>query len=154
MTIRKKCLHMKQKRQCKICNPHLYKQLVNHHKIRHLIKAIVMLQNNEYIEFIGCDTQTFANHMRQFIKSDTNMSKYSLDHIKPVACFDMSNIDQARVCSHYSNLRLISTTENLRKNCKWTEIDNEKWLQNIDKSIKNIAETTASSYKKKNRLIV
>tara|TARA_B110000483_G_C18107879_1_gene508445 strand:+ start:767 stop:1285 length:519 start_codon:yes stop_codon:yes gene_type:complete len=44
------------------------------------------------------------------------LTELHVDHIIPCAAFDMMNVDHQRVCFHYTNLQLLTPTENISKN--------------------------------------
>ena len=44
------------------------------------------------------------------------LTELHVDHIIPCAAFDMLSVDHQRVCFHYTNLQLLTPTENRSKN--------------------------------------
>lgn len=47
-----------------------------------------------------------------------NYGKWHLDHIHPLALFDLTDDDQARAACHYSNIQPLWAIDNQRKSCK------------------------------------
>lgn len=66
-----------------------------------------------------------ASKLRMRIRVKSRKSQYSagnffqvdIDHIIPIIAFDHTNPDHVRVCHHFTNLQLLSHSENCRKGC-------------------------------------
>lgn len=75
-------------------------------------------------ELLGCSFTEFKDFLEcQFGTGMTweNYGEYwHVDHIVPVAAFDLSDPDQVRRCFHFSNLRPLRARENLRKSKRIT----------------------------------
>jgi hypothetical protein len=54
-----------------------------------------------------------------------------IDHIKPVSVFNLDNEDEFLDCCHYTNLQPLLVKDNLKKNNKWSDTNNQYWLDNI-----------------------
>lgn len=72
-------------------------------------------------ELVGCSW----NELRTYISSKfqegmtwENYGKWHVDHIKPCASFDFSDVTQLRICFHYSNLQPLWAKDNLKKGGK------------------------------------
>ena len=66
----------------------------------------------------GSTTAEYVKHIDSKLKpgmSWDNRSKWHIDHIKPVADFDLTNLAQLKQCYHYTNLTPLWKGENLRK---------------------------------------
>ena len=76
-----------------------------------------------YDEYIGCTPQQLVQHIEsQFSKGMTweNHGKlWHLDHIRPMASFDLSKKEDQLACSHYTNLQPLLKSENLKKSDEW-----------------------------------
>ena len=59
---------------------------------------------------------------RQFTQGMTkeNHGKYGwhVDHIKPCSSFDLSDIEQQKLCFHYTNLQPLWAKDNIKKSNK------------------------------------
>ena len=54
-----------------------------------------------------------------------------IDHIKPVSAFNLDDEDEFLNCCHYSNMQPLLCEINLNKNAKWSDKNEEFWLNNI-----------------------
>ena len=48
-----------------------------------------------------------------------NYGKWHIDHIKPCCSFDLTDIEQQKVCFHYTNLQPLWAIDNLKKSGKY-----------------------------------
>ena len=74
-------------------------------------------------DLIGCSSEFLRNHLKsQFTEGMTweNYGYYGwhIDHIKPCASFDLSDIEQQKLCFHYSNLQPLWAKDNMKKRNK------------------------------------
>jgi len=81
-------------------------------RIRHALKN-GLKKTNKYSDLLGC-------RPRQAVYYLTNGGceiprGMHVDHYVPVSFFDLSNLDQQKVCFNWRNLRLLTATENIRK---------------------------------------
>ena len=92
-----------------LCRKRLYKA----------IKAQNKTKLDKTMSLVGCT----PNELKAYIESkfDGNMnwenygSYWHIDHIKPCASFDLSNIEEQQKCFHYTNLQPLEAKENMRK---------------------------------------
>ena len=74
-----------------------------------------------YHELLGCSLEECMEHLeKQFIgrMSWNNQGKWHIDHIVPVASFDLTDTEQQRTCFHYTNLQPLWAEDNLSKGSK------------------------------------
>jgi len=67
---------------------------------------------------LGCTAAEFKAHIeRQFTEgmSWANKAEWQLDHIKPIAAFDLSDPEQFRAACHYTNMQPLWAADNRRK---------------------------------------
>lgn len=55
---------------------------------------------------------------------------WHIDHVKPCAAFDLSDIEQQKQCFHYTNLQPLWCKENLSKGAKWNGIRYRRNIRN------------------------
>jgi hypothetical protein len=108
-----------------------------HHKIKAVFydgarKTLKGLRSGEkWVKQVGLETaKEFINHLESTIPEGYTLNDYgrilSLDHIIPCSKFDLKNEVQREKCFHYTNLRLITKSENSRKGNKLiTELETE-----------------------------
>ncbi len=84
-------------------------------------------KSNSSKQLIGCSIQNLKIHLQKsaidngyldFNIEDYSGQDYHIDHIIPCASFDMSKEEQQRECFHYSNLQILTATENMKKGDK------------------------------------
>ena len=56
------------------------------------------------------------NHIVGFDITNYSGKDYHIDHIKPCSSFDLIKPEEQRACFHWSNLQILTSTENLEKN--------------------------------------
>jgi hypothetical protein len=104
-------------------------------RLRNRIRARIqnaLKSNNTYkssytIELLGCSIKEVRKYIEsKFTKGMTwdNWSNdgWHLDHIIPVAFFDLTDIEQQKRCFHYTNLQPLWAEENRKKHDKIIEI--------------------------------
>ncbi len=67
------------------------------------------------MQLIGCDGDTLRNHIEsQFVDGMTweNRSTWHIDHILPVAEFDLINSEEQEIAFHYTNLQPLWAKDN------------------------------------------
>lgn len=75
---------------------------------------------------LGCSWEEFARHLEsQFVDgmSWANMGQWHVDHIRPLASFDLSCPAQQRSAFHYANHQPLWAKDNLKKGAKWLNSD-------------------------------
>ena len=93
------------------------------HSLRSRLYKTVTGKNKStsVIDLIGCDIQFLLSYLENmFIEgmSWDNYGKWHIDHIRPCASFDLSNIEDQKICFNYKNLQPLWAEDNLRKGCK------------------------------------
>lgn len=97
-------------------------------RLRHAINAIAN-GNHKYksaIELLGCDISFFKQHIESMFTEGMNWDRLTyihIDHIKPCAKFDLTDIEEQKKCFHYTNLQPLWYVDNLIKNAKYKEPD-------------------------------
>lgn len=101
------------------------------HRIERLLRrrfAIAIKSQNAWgyrsvMEYVGCEIDFLKSYIES--KFDVNMSwenhgtYWHIDHIRPCASFDLSDIEQQKICFHYTNLQPLEAHENMSKRDKW-----------------------------------
>lgn len=90
-------------------------------RIAHAIRTTGARKSNNSLDLLGCEQAELARHIEsQFLSGMTweNRSLWHVDHIIPLAAFDLSCERQQRVAFHYANLRPLWGRENQTKNAR------------------------------------
>ena len=75
------------------------------------------------MDLLGCTAeQCYAHLEMQFTPgmSWDNRTEWHIDHIRPIASFNLEEPGQQRACFHYTNLQPLWARDNLRKGAKYT----------------------------------
>jgi hypothetical protein len=84
------------------------------------IKKIKDKKNLNALTLAGCTLHKIREHIEKQWLPGMSWSNYTkdgwhIDHIKPVDTFDLTDIEQQKLCFHYSNLRPLWATDNLSR---------------------------------------
>ena len=99
---------------------------LGHRELCYLRKKLWQIIGNikrekETTEFLGCGMEAFKIHLEsQFLTgmSWDNYGEWQIDHIKPCCSFDLKDIEQRKVCFHYTNLQPLWAIDNMKKGRK------------------------------------
>lgn len=74
-------------------------------------------------DFLGCTPKKLVEHLESQFDSkmtwDNHGDYWHIDHIRPMASFDLSKREEQLLCSHYTNLQPLKASKNLSKSDKW-----------------------------------
>jgi hypothetical protein len=76
---------------------------------------------NKTKDLIGCSFEFLKKHIESQFKegmSWEDRSSFHIDHIKPLASFDLTDPEQLKTACHYTNLQPLSPTENMSKGAR------------------------------------
>lgn len=89
------------------------------------------LGDSEAEELLSCNCRFFYDYIKKKFKKGMNWNNWGrvwqLDHIKPVAAFDLLSYKQQKECFHYSNFQPLFIDENIKKS-SWY---NGKWYKKL-----------------------
>ena len=74
------------------------------------------------MSMLGCTLAEARAHIEAQFRpgmSWENHGEWEIDHIRPVASFDLTDPDQARAAAHFTNLQPLWSVENRRKGVRW-----------------------------------
>ena len=79
------------------------------------------------LNLVGLNKQGLKQHLESLFKEGMNWDNYGIngwhiDHIKPCALFDFTNIEHQKQCFHYTNLQPLWAKENRLKSDKYNPI--------------------------------
>lgn len=78
-------------------------------------------KNSTSYDLTGCSWEHLKLYLESlFIDGMTwdNYGQWHIDHIKPCCSFDLSDIEQQKLCFHYTNLQPLWAIDNLKKSGK------------------------------------
>jgi len=87
-------------------------------RMRERLRRLAGNSGHRTIGFLGCTSSELRVHLeRQFLPgmSWDNRSEWHIDHIVPLASFDLSDPVQRNRASHYTNLQPLWAADNIRK---------------------------------------
>jgi len=122
------CIHKKQKNFCNICNP--INWLIHNQRTR--INKLISRKSRKTIKYIGCTGEFLYNYLKSLMTDDMNFDNIHIDHIKPCSRFDLTKEEEREKCFHYTNLQPLLIIDNLKKNNKWNNDDDDKWSEYIN----------------------
>jgi len=75
------------------------------------------------LDLLGCTIEELKAHIEAQFEPWMTWNNWAhdtwhIDHIKPCAAFDLTDPEQQRECFHYTNLRPLEATENMRKSAR------------------------------------
>lgn len=80
-------------------------------------------KNHSAIELLGCSIEFYKQHLEQQFKPDMNWKNHGelweIDHIKPCAVFDLTDVNQQKECFNYINTQPLYKTDNRSKGDKF-----------------------------------
>lgn len=74
------------------------------------------------LELLGCTFEELKFHLESQFKDGMNWDNYGkwhMDHIRPCASFDLTDVEQQKICFNYKNLQPLWAEDNLSKGDKW-----------------------------------
>jgi hypothetical protein len=74
------------------------------------------------MELTGCSKEHLISHIESMFvngMSWDNYGEWHIDHIKPCASFDLTNIEQQKLCFNWTNLQPLWASDNIRKGAKY-----------------------------------
>lgn len=73
------------------------------------------------MEYIGCSIEYLKDYLQSKFQNGMtweNYGKWHIDHIRPCASFDLTDIEQQKICFNYKNLQPLWAEDNFKKGCK------------------------------------
>ena len=107
-------------------NDHVFRLTHNlRSRFKQLLKTASHGGSNRFTGLIGCTTAQLKQHLEMQFKRGMTWQNYGtywhVDHIIPCAAFDQLDMNQRKLCWHYTNLQPLKAKENLSKNKKITK---------------------------------
>lgn len=106
--------------------------------LQHSLKKAKLNKNNRTFKYVSCSPSFLLDRLERQRKERGLDEAYHIDHMKPLASFDLSDPEQLRRAWHFSNLQALLAKDNLEKSNKiiydmrWNEKRDEWWIRNKD----------------------
>lgn len=91
-------------------------------RVHKAVKAQRSYKGSRTRELIGCSYQELRDHLAAQFEpgmSWDNHGEWEIDHIRPVASFDLTDPREQEKCFHFSNLQPLWRSANRSKAAKW-----------------------------------
>jgi hypothetical protein len=85
------------------------------------LRRIISKKTSHTFELLGCTPLQLRQYLSSLFKPGMtfdNFGEWHIDHIMPLAAFDITDPEQQRQACHYTNLQPLWAAENLSKGCK------------------------------------
>ena len=81
------------------------------------------IRSGEAVRLLGCTMAEFVAHIESLWSDGMSWANWArdgwhIDHIAPLSAFDLTDAEQLKTACHYTNLRPLWATDNLRKGAK------------------------------------
>ena len=74
-------------------------------------------------ELLGISFKEFRDYIEFMMTGDMNWGNIDLDHVRPLSSFDLTDPEQLKEASHYSNIQPLLKKENRRKGNRYNDHD-------------------------------
>jgi hypothetical protein len=91
-------------------------------RVSKALKKVGAVKSQKTKELLGCSFEFLKEHIESQFKegmSWENRSSFHIDHIRPLASFDLTDPEQLKAACHWSNLQPLYPIENIRKSDKY-----------------------------------
>jgi hypothetical protein len=103
------------------------------------------------LELLGCSLDDFKKHIESqwldWMNWDNHGPGWHLDHIIPIAAFDLTKAEERRKCFHYKNIQPLPAKLNLLKNKSHPTVfyggENRNTKENIQKMYDEISDLSS-----------
>lgn len=88
---------------------------------RRIRSAIKSAKTDKTLDLIGCSIGFLKSYLEDKFQdgmSWDNYGEWHIDHIKPCSSFDLSDVDQQKLCFNYLNLQPLWAIDNIKKSNK------------------------------------
>jgi len=86
------------------------------------LKSNGVQKTTSTMKLCGCSLDKLQQHLEsQFTDgmSWENKGEWHIDHIKPCAAFDLTDVEEQKKCFHFTNLQPLWALDNIRKGAKY-----------------------------------
>ena len=87
-----------------------------------LIKQITK-KNSKTEELLGISFKEFKNYIEFLMTLEMTWNNIELDHVRPLSSFNLTDLEQLKEASHYSNIQPLLKSDNRKKGANYHEHD-------------------------------
>lgn len=112
----------KRRREKTATDPQFAISLRVRNRVRKALLKVGAVKSKKTMELLGCSFEFLKEHIESQFKegmSWENRSSFHIDHIRPLASFDLIDPEQQKLACHWSNLQPLYPIENIRKSDKF-----------------------------------
>lgn len=120
----KKRLQESQKKRWKQ-DPSFRIKMICRHRVWKALKNAKIKKSDKTIELLGCSWNFYKSYLESLflpLMGWNNISEWQIDHIRPLASFNLLIKQERFKAFHWSNTRPIWKIENQRKGSKWLAV--------------------------------
>lgn len=112
----------KHRRQNNALTVHRQRELIQTRLSRNLrVRLSKAVHRGSAVRDLGCSVDELKQHLESKFQPGMTWNNYGtwhIDHVKPLALFDLTDREQLLKACHYTNLQPLWAEENLRKSAK------------------------------------
>ena len=102
-------------------------------KLRTRLNKLLSIRDSNAVALIGCTYGEYSKHIESLFTPEMTWDEVlsgeiHIDHIKPCASFDLTDVNQQKLCFHYTNLQPLWKTTRI--------IENVEYIGNLNKGKK------------------
>ena len=90
--------------------------------LRRRVYDFVKNKKFKTMELLGCSIEKLWEHLESKFQpgmTRENHGKWHIDHIRPCISFNLTDLEQQKICFHYTNLQPLWAEDNLKKGAKY-----------------------------------
>lgn len=90
-------------------------------RIYNVLKTQGIIKTARTEQLLGCSVEFFRQYISGLFQPGMtleNHGKWHIDHIRPCASFDLTDLEQQKQCFNYTNLQPLWAAENISKGAK------------------------------------
>lgn len=96
------------------------------HLMRNHVRRCLRAKSQSTMKYVGCSAEQLKKHLEGMFCGGMSWenhgsSGWHIDHVRPLASFDLRNPADVQKCNHFSNLQPLWASDNLRKGAMWTK---------------------------------
>ena len=92
-------------------------------RLRTALSKQVTQKNDKTEDLLGISFQEFKEYIEFLMTPEMTWKTIELDHVKALSSFNLTDIEQLKEATHYSNIQPLLKIDNLRKGSKFHEHD-------------------------------